>query len=89
MLTKIRIRYVSKRKVEITFLPTKLGRWLGLEVRRGFARRAQNQDNEWLWWWVTTDRYVGRRIERCIEAAPVPGVDEMPVELLLGEGESP
>lgn len=89
MLTKIRIRYISKSRVEVTFIPTKLGRWLGGEVRRGMARRARDYDeNEWCWWWVTTDRYVGRRVEHCIEAAPMPGIEELPIELLLGDGDA-
>lgn len=89
MLTKIRIRYISKSRVEVTFIPTKLGRWLGVEVRRGVARRACDDEfNEWCWWWVTTERYVGRRVERCIEASPIPGVEEMPIELLLGDGDA-
>ena len=89
MLTKIRIRYISKSRVEVTFIPTKLGRWLGVEVRRGVARRARDDEfNTWCWWWVTTERYVGRRVERCIEASPIPGVEEMPIELLLGDGEA-
>jgi hypothetical protein len=35
-----------------------------------------------------TDRYVGRRVERCIEAAPLPGIEELPIELLLGDGDA-
>lgn len=87
MLTKIRVRYLSKRKAEITLIPTKLGRVFGLEVRRGLVARLRADDEaRWFWWWVTTERYVGRRIERCIEAAPMPGIEELPIELLLGEG---
>jgi hypothetical protein len=88
MLTKIRIRYLSKSRVEVTFVPTKLGRWLGVEVRRGLARRARDRENDWCWWWIMTDRYVGRRVERCIEAAPLPGIEELPIELLLGDGDA-
>lgn len=55
-------------------------------MRRGLAHRAKDGDGDWYWWWVTTDRYVGRRVERCIEAAPMPSVEELPIELLLGEG---
>jgi len=89
VLTKIRIRYISKRRVEVTLIPTKIGRWIGLEIRRGLAERAKNSEGEFFWWWATTDRYVGRRIERCIEAAPIPSIEEMPIELLLGEGDVP
>lgn len=91
MLTKIRIRYLKKSRVEVTLIPTKLGRLLGIEIRRGIAARVRSDDPEhelgaWMWWWIATERYVGRRIERCIEAVPMPSVEELPIELLLGEG---
>ena len=71
---------------EITMVPTKLGRWLGCQLRRGTALRARDDRNEWHWWWTATDRYVGERIERLIEAAPIDTIEDMPVELLLEEG---
>lgn len=73
---------------EIIMVPTKIGRWLGCQLRRGTARRAQDEDNQWSWWWTNTDRYVGSRIESMIEAAPIDTIEDMPIELLLEEGRS-
>jgi hypothetical protein len=73
---------------EITMVPTKLGRWLGCQLRRGIGRRADDDDDgQWHWWWANTDRYVGRRLERLIEAAPIDTIEDMPIELLLEERE--
>lgn len=71
---------------EITMVPTRLGRWLGCQIRRGVASRAQDEEDRWCWWWIATERWVGTRIERLIEAAPIDTIEDMPIELLLEEG---
>ncbi len=91
-------KWATPEFCEITMIPTKLGRWFGCQLRRGTARRAEatvwdeereeNVDDGWRWWWITTERWVGWRIERMIEAAPIDTIEDMPIELLLEEGKS-
>lgn len=102
MLYRYQIKFVAKGtartkkghtwttpvRCEITMIPTKLGRLLGCQLRRGTAHRAKNQMDEWCWWWINTDRHVGWRVERMIEAAPIETIEDMPIELLLEEGKS-
>ena len=86
VIYNVRVRYISKKRVEITLLPTWLGRVLGRVVRTGLASRDRDDVGVIHWWWTTTDRHVGMYIERHIEAAPLMTIEEMPIELLLQEG---
>lgn len=86
LLYQIQVRYLTKRKVEITLVPNKLGRWLRRSVRTGVAKKAPSNEGEQCWWWQATDRHVGDYIEKYIEAAPVLSIEDMPIELLLKEG---
>jgi hypothetical protein len=86
LLYQIQVRYLTKRKVEITLVPNKLGRWLRRSVRTGVAKKGQSNEGEQCWWWQATDRHVGDYIEKYIEAAPVLSIEDMPIELLLKEG---
>ncbi len=88
MLYDIRVRFLSKKRAEITLMPTWLGRLFKRRVRVGVAYRARNAENSWSWWWERTDRHVGSRIEGYIEAAPLLSVDDMTVEQLLLEEKS-
>lgn len=88
MLYDIRVRFLSKKRAEITLVPTWLGRVFKCRVRVGVAFRARSSDNEWSWWWERTERFVGTRIERYIEAAPLLSVEDMTVEQLLLEEKS-
>lgn len=89
-LYQVRIKTLSKTRVEITLVPTWLGRWFKRRVRQGIAYRAkdtndvlQRGDDVIGWWWQATDRHVGSYVERYIEAAPMLAIEDMTVEQLL------
>ena len=94
LLYHVQVKRLSKTRVEITLVPSRIGRWLKRRVRRGVAYRAKGNDyydefDDSLvkgvigWWWVATDRHVGRYVERNIEAAPLLSIEDMSVEQLL------
>lgn len=83
MLYQIRVRRMTRAKVEITLVPTWLGRLLKRSVRQGVAYRARSETDELNWWWQATDRFVGSYIERYIETAPMLSIEDMTVEQLL------
>lgn len=83
LLYQIRVRAISKARVEITLVPTWLGRLLRRRVRQGHAYRDRDIRKRLGWWWTATDRHVGDYIERYIEAAPLLQIEDMTVEQLL------
>lgn len=83
LLYNIHIQRLTRRRVEITLVPTWLGRLLRRRVRQGVAYRDDDNDGETCWWWKATDRYVGTYVERYIEASPLTLVEDMTVEQLL------
>jgi len=95
---RVRIRWIDEKTCEVTLIPGRVGHWFGAEARVGVAYRsyydttAENEDGESysyrevIFRWKTTERYVGRRVMRAIEAAPVQSIDDMTLEqLLLGD----
>ena len=88
-LYQVRIKALSKSRVEITLVPTWLGRWFKRRVRQGIAYRAKDDVNDIHWWWVATDRHVGAYVERYIEVAPMLAIEDMTVEQLLLDDPSP
>lgn len=82
-LYQVRVKALSKTRVEITLVPTWLGRWFKRRVRQGIAYRAKDTENAIHWWWQATDRHVGAYVERYIEAAPMLAIEDMTVEQLL------
>ena len=82
-LYQVRIKALSKTRVEITLVPTWLGRVFKRRVRQGAAYRAKDSEGDTAWWWQTTDRHVGTYVERYIEAAPMLAIEDMTVEQLL------
>lgn len=86
LLYQIKVRYLTKRKVEISMIPNRLGRFLRRNTRVGIAHRARSNEGDWAFFWIATDRHVGDYIERYIEAAPIISIEDMPIELLLKEG---
>lgn len=86
LLYQIQVRYLTERKVEIALVPNWLGRMLHRSVRVGIATRHKDGGGDQCWWWKTTTRYVGDHIERYIETAPVLSIEDMPIEMLLKEG---
>jgi hypothetical protein len=83
LLYQIQIKALSKTRVEITLVPTWLGRLCKRRVRQGVAYRAKDAEDAVGWWWQATDRHVGSYIERYIEAAPMLAIEDMTVEQLL------
>ena len=88
-LYQVRIKALSKTRVEITLVPTWLGRWFKRRVRQGVAYRAKDSEGDIHWWWLATDRHVGVYVERYIEAAPMLAIEDMTVEQLLLDDPSP
>jgi len=86
LLYHVKVKHLTRWKVEITLIPSWLGRRLRRSIRVGIAKRARSNTDDWCWWWQATDRHVGDYIEKYIEATPVLSLEEMPVELLLKEG---
>ena len=82
-LYQVRIKTLSKTRVEITLVPTWLGRLCSRRVRQGVAYRAEDDEGAVAWWWQATDRYVGSYVERYIEAVPMLTIEDMTVEQLL------
>jgi hypothetical protein len=96
---KVRIEWLNKKRCTVTLIPSWLGRMFGSETRQGIAYRSTyrmvaldvdgNETDEitehTAYYWETTNRYVGWRVMRAIEAAPLQSVDEMSVEQLLLE----
>lgn len=82
-LYQVRVKVLSKTRVEITLVPTWLGRLFKRRVRQGVAYRAKDSEGDKAWWWQATDRHVGVYIERYIEAAPMLTIEDMTVEQLL------
>lgn len=92
---RVRIRWIDKKTCEVTLIPGRIGRWFGAETRVGVAYRsyydgtAEDENGESysyrevIFRWKTTSRYVGWRVMRAIEAAPVQSIDDMTVEQLL------
>lgn len=90
LLYHVHVRSLSRKRVQITLVPTWLGRVLKRRERIGLAHRCPDELGDTMWWWVRTDRYVGEYIERYIEAAPVLQIEDMSVEqLLLEDASSP
>lgn len=83
LLYQIRVKKLSKTRVEITLVPTWLGRLFKRRVRQGVAYRARDMTDDIAWWWQATDRHVGEYIARYIEAAPMLTIEDMTVEQLL------
>lgn len=83
LLYHVSVRALSRRAVVVTLAPTWLGRFLQRRVRSGMAKRARGDDDELHWWWDATEQWVGGHIEKYIEVAPLPTVDDMTVEELL------
>lgn len=79
----VHVRALSKTRVEITLVPTWLGRLCSRRVRQGVAYRAKDSEDEVGWWWQATNRYVGSYVERYIETAPMLTIEDMTVEQLL------
>jgi hypothetical protein len=88
-LYQVRIKTLSKTRVEITLVPTWLGRMFKRRVRQGIAYRAKDSENQYGWWWQATDRFVGLYVERYIEAAPMLTIEDMTVEQLLLDAPDP
>lgn len=89
-LYRVRVRYMphERRKfphVQITLTPTWLGRLLWRCQRVGVSYRTRDSDGQLCWWWTATNRYVGRHIERYIEAAPTLRLDDITVAQLIGD----
>jgi hypothetical protein len=89
-LYQVRIKALSRTRVEITLVPTWLGRLFKRRVRQGVAYRAKDLEDciggrldTVAWWWQATDRHVGSYVERYIEAAPMLTIEDMTVEQLL------
>lgn len=82
-LYQVQVKVLSKTRVEITLVPTWLGRMFKRRVRQGSAYRAKSAADTLAWWWQATDRYVGAYVERYIEVVPMLAVDDMTVEQLL------
>lgn len=92
---RVRIRWIDKKTCEVTLIPGRIARWFGAEMRVGVAYRsyfdgtAEDENGESynyrevVFRWKTTGRYVGWRVMRAIEAAPVQSIDDMTVEQLL------
>jgi len=92
LLYHVQVKALSKKQVEVTLVPSRIGRWLRRRVRNGVAYRAKGADykfdgefvrGEIGWWWEATDRHVGWYVERQIECAPMLSIDDMTVEQLL------
>jgi hypothetical protein len=83
LLYQVRIKALSKTRVEITLVPTWMGRLFKRRVRQGTAYRAKDAEGDLGWWWQATDRHVGMYVERYIEAAPMLAIEDMTVEQLL------
>lgn len=93
LLYNVQVKALSKKRVEITLVPSRLGRWFKRRVRKGVAFRAKGSDyddeygdrvkGEIGWWWEATDRHVGWYVERNIEASPMLSIEDMTVEQLL------
>lgn len=89
----VQVKTLSATRVEITLVPSKIGRWFRRRARRGIAYRARERDykddygklvrGSICWWWVATSRHVGWYVERNIEAAPMLSIEDMSVEQLL------
>ena len=88
-LYHVRIKTLSRTRVEITLVPTWLGRMFKRRVRQGIAYGAKNSARDMAWWWQATDRYVGSYVERYIEAAPMLTIEDMTVEQLLLDAPDP
>lgn len=86
LLYHVKVKHLTRRKVEISLIPNWLGRRLRRSIRVGIAKRGESLSGDQCWWWIATDRHVGDYIEQYIEAAPVMSLEEMPIELLLKEG---
>lgn len=96
---KIRIRWLNRKTCEVTIIPGWFRRLFGAETRRGIAYRGTyeapvldvngEETGEYYeriaFYWKTTNRYVGWRVMRCIDAAPLQLIEEMSVEQLLLE----
>ena len=83
---RVRIRWIDKKTCAVTLIPGRLARWFGAETRVGIAYRSY----EVIFRWKTTDRYVGWRVMRAIETAPVHDMtveqlDARLVDLFLGD----
>lgn len=90
LLYHVRVHALSRKRVEITLMPTWLGNLLKRRTRKGVAFQSHDEDDILSWWWLATHRYVGEYIERYIEAAPILTIDDMTVEqLLLDEPPTP
>lgn len=88
LLYSINVQFLSRTRCTITLTPNRLGRLFRRRVRIGVAFKARDtEDGTMNWWWRATDRHVGSYIERYIEVAPMMTIEEMPVEMLLGEGD--
>lgn len=85
MLYQVQVKAMSATRVEITFVPTWLGRLLKRPTRRGIAHRARSRGGDIGWWWNATLRHVSRHVESYIEAAPLLAIEDMTVEQLLLE----
>ena len=85
LLYQVQIKSLSRTRVEITLVPTWLGRLFKRRVRQGVACRAKDLNGHIGWWWQATDRHVGSYVERYIEAAPMLAIEDMTVEQLLLE----
>jgi hypothetical protein len=100
---KIRIEWLTGKTCAVTLIPSWLGRLFGAETRRGIAYQGTydepiededgNETDEvyvhTVYYWKTTRRYVGWRVMRAIEAAPLELVEDMSVERLLIEDSKP
>lgn len=82
-LYQVRVKALSKTRVEITLVPTWLGRLFKRRVRQGIAYRGKDAEGDLGWWWQATDRHVGAYVERYIEAAPMLAIEDMTIEQLL------
>jgi hypothetical protein len=87
LLYSISVQFLSKTRCKITLTPNRLGRIFRRRVRSGVAFKGRDdEDDTMCWWWQATGRYVGSYIERYIEASPLMTIEEMPIEMLLGDG---
>ena len=85
VLYQVHVRAIVRKRVEITLVPTWLGRWFRRRTRVGVAYRLRSDEDEFVWCWLATRRYVGGHIESYIEAMPLVQIEDMSVEQLLLE----